>query len=123
MIFKTKKDVMLTLQRVNSQALLDFLVGMGLSEYQNADDVPEYVEFNKSEEIEQGNAMLTYCLGWGVLESPDASALATLKILKKETGLPEIARANWLRYLVLDEGEMSEVVNHIMTISLTKETE
>jgi hypothetical protein len=52
-----------------------------------------------------------------VAETPPPDALETLVALGKPAHLPEIARANWLRYLVLDDAESSEIVAGVMQLT------
>ena len=115
MELETKNAGMLELQPVNQQALLDIMLEMGgVEALSNENFTPE-----GEKAILASNRMLTYCLGWGVKNAPPSDALATLEALGKPTNLPEIARANWLRYIALESAEMSELVAAVMKLTFT----
>ncbi|MBU1743222.1 MAG: hypothetical protein KKC37_16935 [Proteobacteria bacterium] len=106
----TKKAGALILRPVNQQALLDIILDMGGME---AAATPENLLSNPNA-MPAANRMITYCAGWGVENDPPQSALDTLAALGKPVDLPEIARANWLRYMVLDNEECSELIRVVM---------
>ena len=112
MELETKRAGVLELQPVNQQALLDIIVDLGGVEAvttQNYADIPKA--------IAASNRMLTYCFGWGVANDPPAEALETLVALGKPVHLAPIARANWLRYLALDNDEASAIVTAVMKLT------
>lgn len=117
MQFETEKAGALTLQPVNQQALLDIIMEMG--------DIAAIMEGRISTDasgaLQASNRMLTYAFGWGVAEEPPAYALEILAALGKPTHLPEIARANWLRYLVLSNEEASALLAEIVKLTFTQE--
>ena len=125
MQFQTKKAGALTLQPVNRQAMLDIIVDLGgvdfLLRMQEADTPAQSLNKDDVPALFQGsNRMLLYAFGWGVVDDPPADALETLALLGKPTHLKEIARANWLRYLVLDERESSALLAQIMALSFSE---
>lgn len=114
MQFETAKAGALTLQAVNQQALLDIIMEMG--------DIQDVMAGNVGTDdagsaIAASNRMLTYAFGWGVVNVPPATALETLAALGKPTHLPEIARANWLRYLVLGNEEASALLAAVVKLT------
>ncbi len=113
MQFETEKAGALTLRAVNQQALLDTIQEMG--------DIQEIMAGNISADVATvlpaSNRILTYVFGWGVVNAPPAAALETLAALGKPTHLPEIARANWLRYLVLSNEEASALLAAVITLA------
>jgi len=113
MEIETKKAGMLTLQPVNQQALLDIILEMGGAE---AVAQKEYAP-QDAKAIGAANRMLTYCLGWGVVNAPSPDDLETLAALSKPIHLPEIARANWLRYLVLESDEASTLIAEVVKLT------
>ena len=113
MEFETQKAGMLELQAVNQQALLDIILDMGGLEAIAADSVSA----DNYKAITAGNRAMTYCMGWGVKNEPPPDAIATLDALGKPTDLPEIARANWLRYLVLTNQEASDLIAAVMKLT------
>ena len=113
MELETKKAGVLELQAVNQQALLDIILEMGGIEAIAAEQFnPQSIKV-----LSAGNRALTYCLGWGVKNTPPQEALDTLEALGKPTHLPEIARANWLRYLALTNEETSDAVAKLMKLT------
>ena len=114
MQFITDKAGALTLQPVNRLALMDIIADAGGLEALTGGNASG----NAQAAIQASNRMLTYAFGWGVVEVPDADALATLAALGKPTNLPEIARANWLRYLVLSEAEASALLAAVVKLTL-----
>jgi len=113
MELETQKAGMLELQPVNQQALLDIILDMGGLEAIAADSVSA----DNYKAITAGNRAMTYCMGWGVKNEPPPDAIATLDALGKPTDLPEIARANWLRYLVLTNQEASDLIAAVMKLT------
>lgn len=117
MEFETKRAGLLELQPVNQQALLDIMLEMGGVQALSAESFTPQSE----KAILASNRMLTYCMGWGVKNAPPADAIATLEALGKPTNLPEIARANWLRYIALESAEMSELIALVMKLTFSTE--
>ena len=113
MQYKTEKAGALTLQAVNQQALLDIVLDLGGIEALTEGKISGEVQAAMS----ASNRMLTYAFGWGVVDEPPAEALETLAALGKPTHLPAIARANWLRYLVLSNAEASELLAAIVKLT------
>jgi hypothetical protein len=117
MELETKRAGSLELQPVNQQALLDIMLEMGGVQALSTGNFTPQGE----KAILASNRMLTYCLGWGVKSEPPPDAIATLEALGKPTNLPEIARANWLRYIALESAEMSELVARVMKLTFSTE--
>ena len=119
MQFKTEKAGALTLQPVNRQAMLDIIVDLGgvdfLLQLQGQSTPTADQELRAL--LQGSSRMLLYAFGWGVVDDPPADALETLALLGKPTHLQEIARANWLRYLVLTDAESSALLAAIMQLS------
>jgi len=113
----TKNAGELTLCAVNQQAILDLLIEMGGVERFDKG------EFNPRDPqtIVASNRLLTYTLGWGVVNTPPPEALEMLAALGKPTHLAPIARAHWLRYLALDETELTAVVAEVMRLTFKPE--
>jgi hypothetical protein len=109
---ETKKAGELTLQPVNQQALLDIILDMGGIEALSSQNFSD-----TAKAISASNRMLTYCLGWGVVNDPPAEAIELLAALGKPTHLPQIARANWLRYIALESDEASTVLAEVMKLT------
>lgn len=117
MEFETKQAGTLKLQPVNQQALLDIMSDLKGVIQLAGEDVEQLQGSDTSEALVASNRLLTYCFGWGVQNDPPKNALETLAILNKPTHLPNIARANWLRYLVLDDDEAQDLM--VAVIALT----
>ena len=115
-IFETQKAGNITLRAVSQMALLDLLSGLGdIADL--AADPDAVAPTNLPQAVTASSSLLTYAFGWGVVEDPPAEALQTLTYLNKPTNLPEIARANWLRYLVLDSAEASAALAEIVKLT------
>lgn len=110
---QTQNAGVLELCAVNQQALLDIILDMGGLEAVSAGNFTG----DNGKAIAASNRMLTYCMGWGVTNDPPAEALETLSALGKPVHLPQIARANWLRYLVLTNAEATELIAEIMKLT------
>ena len=119
MELETKKAGMLELQPVNQQALLDIILDMGGMEAiaAIAANTLNAIGGGNHKIVAGANRAMTYCLGWGVTNEPPPDAIATLEALGKPTNLPEIARANWLRYLVLADQEASDLITAVMKLT------
>ena len=109
---ETKKAGTLELQAVNQQALLDIILDIGGIE---ALTTQQYSDMGKA--LNGSNRMLTYCLGWGVVNDPPPDAIETLDALGKPTHIKELARANWLRYLALDNEESAELIAEVVKLT------
>ena len=112
MQFETSKIGALTLQPVNQQALLDIMLEISGGDLAALESVTP-----TTATLTASNRLLTYVLGWVVVETPTDADLATLAALGKRIDLPQIARANWLRYLVLSNTEASAIIAAVMGLS------
>ena len=120
MNLETQNAGPLELRAVNQQALLDIILEMGGLEAITAGNFGA----DTGKAVTAANRMLTYCMGWGVVNDPPADALETLAALGKPIHLPQIARANWLRYIVLTNEEGSALIAAIMQLTFDeKETD
>ena len=113
MQFETAQAGALTLQAVNQQALLDIVLDLGGLEALTDGKIPA----DAQAAMGASNRMLTYAFGWGVTDNPPPDALETLTLLGKPTHLPAIARANWLRYLVLDNEEAAALLAAVVKLT------
>lgn len=68
--------------------------------------------------------MLTYCCGWGVVDSPPDEATELLQALGLATDGEHVTRANWIRY-ELAEGydDLLPVFTGVMTLTLAQKKE
>jgi hypothetical protein len=74
--------------------------------------------------IEATERLFTYLAGWGVEDDPPAEDLETLTGLGYPADKPHLARAHWLRYLVLeDEDEVSNLISAVMTVTMQEAME
>jgi len=76
------------------------------------------------EALEATERLFTYLAGWGVEDDPPAEDLKTLAELSFPVDKEHLARANWLRYLVLeDDDETSSLIAAVMTCTMQEATE
>jgi len=69
--------------------------------------------------LEATERLFTYLAGWGVKDDPPEEELDTLAELGLPADKAHLARANWLRYLVLeDDDEASELIAAVMTLTM-----
>jgi len=113
MELQTQNAGALELRAVNQQALLDIILDMGGIEAVTA----QTYTGDTMKAINASNRMLTYVMGWGVVNEPPPDALETLAALGKPVHLPQIARANWLRYIVLSDEEATALIAAIMKLT------
>lgn len=70
--------------------------------------------------LEATERLFTYLAGWGVEDAPPAEDLEILAELGYPADKPHLARANWLRYLLLeDDDEVSDLIAAVMQITLS----
>lgn len=121
--FITHSGVTLTLQPVKALVLQNFMLRVGL--FAQRDLTAEQLRAQLTHDgnaNERGRAsieMFNYCMAFGVVETPDAAALTVLQQLGAATAPLEVARANWLRYLVLaDAQEAGALAGKVMYLTL-----
>jgi len=113
-----KSGRVLHLRPVRQAALRHLLVNFGRPDLL---DAPEKIlaantkaQFKALEATER---LFTYLAGWGVTDDPSEDELETIAELGYPADKPHLARANWLRYLVLDDDEMSDLIAMVMALT------
>jgi hypothetical protein len=69
--------------------------------------------------LEATERLFTYLAGWGVEDDPPEDDLETLAELGYPADKSHLARANWLRYLLLEnDDEVSDLIAAVMTLTI-----
>lgn len=71
----------------------------------------------KARAAEAVEKLFNYCAGWGVETEPPEEAQTELNTIGKLTENPRQARISWLRFLLLYEDEIDELIGRVMALS------
>lgn len=97
-------DTTLYVKAVTKYALWQFVKRLGGVDFINDPAVlsrlPDDERKAASDTIDQ---LWTYCIGWGVVDDPPEDAMAELEMLDLVSTSPRLTRANWVRWLLLDD--------------------
>lgn len=97
-------DVTLHVKAVTRYALWQFVQRLG-----GVDFINDPTTLSRLPDDEQQAAkdtidrLWTYCIGWGVADDPPEDALAELEMMGLISPSPRLTRANWVRWLLLDD--------------------
>jgi len=114
-----KSGVVLHLRPVNWMALWRILRKFGKDALNDPDKLLQVKEDQALDMMEATDQLFNFCAGWGVKDDPPAEALAELEAMGlADLGQPHLARANWLRFVVMqDVGEFSELIAAVMALA------
>ena len=117
--YTTKSGQVLHLRPVNWIALWRILRKFGRDALSDPDKLLQVGEDQALDMVEATDQLFNFCTGWGVKNDPPSNELAELEemgLIKPEQ--PHLARANWLRFKVLeDDEECSELIAAVMTLA------
>jgi len=118
-----KSGRVLHLRPVRQAAIRHLLLQFGRSDL--LDEPEKLLELSSKAQfaaLEVTERLFTYLAGWGVEDNPPEEDLETLAELGYPADKKHLARANWLRYLVLeDDSEVSDFIAAVMTLTLGTE--
>ena len=124
--YTTKGGRVLHLQPVKWMALWNIIRKFGKDALNDPDSLTKVSEEQALDMAEATDQLFNFCAGWGVSDDPSENELAELEGMGfVEAGQPHLARANWLRFAVLeDDGEFSDLIAAVMTLTVQQvETE
>lgn len=118
-----KSGRVLHLRPVRQAALRHLLIGFGRPDLMdNPEQLLSLGSKAQFQALEATERLFTYLAGWGVEDDPPAEDLETLTGLGYPADKLHLARANWLRYLVLeDEDEVSNLISAVMALTVGTE--
>ncbi len=124
-LFKTKTGLTLNLQKVNMDAVSQYIMRMRPL-FKDGQLKNSVAELSESEQITVALAssdMLNYVLGWGVKDDPTPEDVEELCAIDSTLNprLTRVVRATWLRKMVLTAEETSELLAQILTLSTLEE--
>jgi len=97
-------DTTLNVRAVTKYALWQFVKQLGGVDFINdpttLSRLPDEARQTAMDTIDR---MWTYCIGWGVIDDPPEDALAELEAMGLISPSPRLTRANWVRWLLLDD--------------------
>ena len=114
-----KSGTVLHLRPVNWMALWGILRKFGKDALNDPDKLLKLEGEQALDMVEATDQLFNFCAGWGVSDDPPAEALAELEEMGfVKPGQPHLARANWLRFIVLeDDEEFSELIAGVMALA------
>ena len=115
-----KNGMTLHLRPVQWMALWRILRKFGKDALNDPDSLLNVKEDQALDMMEATDQLFNFCAGWGVSDDPPAEALAELEEMGlANPGQPHLARANWLRFLVMeDDEEFSELIAAVMALAV-----
>ena len=85
---------------------------------ESPDKLRDLSESDQLEAMEAISVLLNLFSGWGVTDNPDDGEMRELRALGFETTSDKVTRANWIRYIVMqDDEEVSALMGHILALS------
>lgn len=97
-------DMTLQVKAVTKYALWQFVKKLGGVEFIND---PTILSRLTGDELQAArdtiDQLWTYCIGWGVVDDPPEDAMAELEMMGLVSPSPRLTRANWVRWLLLDD--------------------
>lgn len=117
-----KSGMTLHLRPVKWMALWRILRKFGKDALNNPDGLLQMSEDQTFDMVEATDSLFNFCAGWGVADDPPAEALAELEEMGlAEPGQPHLARANWLRFVALeDDEEFSDLIAAVMALAVQR---
>ena len=115
-----KNGMVLHLRPVKWMALWRILRKFGKDALNDPDKLLKVEGEQALDMVEATDQLFNFCAGWGVSDDPPAEALAELEEMGfVKPGQPHLARANWLRFLVMeDDGEFSDLIAAVMALAM-----
>ena len=115
-----KSGMVLHLRPVEWMALWRILRKFGKDALNDPDSLLKVKEDQAFDMMEATDQLFNFCAGWGVKDDPPAEALAELEEMGlANPGQPHLARANWLRFVVLeDDEEFSDLIASVMALAV-----
>ena len=115
-----KSGMVLHLRPVEWMALWRILRKFGKDALNDPDSLLKVKEDQEFDMMEATDQLFNFCAGWGVKDDPPAEALAELEEMGlANPGQPHLARANWLRFVVLeDDEEFSDLIAAVMALAV-----
>ena len=115
-----KSGMVLHLRPVEWMALWRILRKFGKDALNDPDSLLKVKEDQAFDMMEATDQLFNFCAGWGVKDDPPAEALAELEEMGlANPGQPHLARANWLRFVVLeDDEEFSDLIAAVMALAV-----
>ena len=97
-------NVTLQVKAVARYALWQFVKQLGGVEFiQDPTSLSQLPDDERQSASEVIDRLWTYCIGWGVADDPPADAMAELEAMGLVSDSPRLTRANWVRWLLLDD--------------------
>lgn len=97
-------DTTLQVKAVTKYALWQFVKKLGGVKFIND---PTILSRLPDDELQAARDVIdqlwTYCIGWGVVDDPPEDAMAELEMMGLVSPSPRLTRANWVRWLLLDD--------------------
>ena len=114
-----KSGMTLHLRPVKWMALWGILRKFGKDALSDPDKLLKVEGDQALDMAEATDQLFNFCAGWGVSDDPPVEALAELEEMGfVKPGQPHLARANWLRFLVMeDDEEFSELIAAVMALA------
>lgn len=115
-----ESGTILHLRPVKWMALWRILRKFGKDALNDPDSLLKLDDDKALDMVEATDQLFNFCAGWGVTDVPPAEALAELEAMGfVEPGQPHLARANWLRFMVLEnDEEFSDLIAAVMTLAV-----
>lgn len=97
-------DTTLYVKAVTKYALWQFVKKLGGVDFINDPTVLNRLsDDEKRAASDTIDKLWTYTIGWGVVDDPPEDAMAELEMLNLVSPSPRLTRANWVRWLLLDD--------------------
>jgi len=121
--FTTKSGQVLHLRPVKWLALWRILRKFGKDALNDPDKL---LQVNGEQALDLADAtdqLFNFCAGWGVSDDPPPDELDELiEMYLAGADKPHLARANWLRFVVLeDDDEIAELIGKVMILTVQTE--
>jgi len=119
-VFETKSGTTLTLRAVKWTASWHIIRKLGGPEVlADPESIKKLTGLDALRAADATEQLFNYIAGWGVVESPPPGSMAELEALELSTpGQPHLERANWLRFLVLeDDDEASTLIARVLALT------
>ena len=117
--FTTLGGIVLQLRPVNMDAVRNLILRLGgMQAFTDPAFLTSLTPDKLNEVVQVSDALFTYLLGWGVVNSPPSDVLPELAALGVPPEQPHLARAAWLRFNVLqDATEGASLIASILKAS------
>lgn len=117
--FTLKSGTVLHLQPVRPAAVRHLLLQFGnVDMFENPEALLELKGKAQGKAIAATEKLYNYVAGWGVTDDPPDEALGELEAIGLDVGNERRARADWLRFLLIeDDEEMGELIGAVLILS------